>query len=246
MYVFKKSGFLCIIATILLVVFCGIFVGYLFNQNSVKQSSGKPYVLVIDAGHGGIDGGVSGRVTNVKESDLNLKISKKLSDIASNSIFDTVLTRKTADGLYGVATKGFKQKDMKKRAEIITNSGANFVISIHQNKFSDASRRGIQVFYSDNENNTTEKFAIHMQNYLNNQLNLPTINRTFNAQKGDFFIVKCSRIPTIIIECGFLSNSEDEKLLIDNKYQDKLVANILSGLISFINEINETKMNDNT
>ncbi len=245
MYVLKKSVILCIIAVVISVVLMGTMLGIAPLNNVAKIASTKPYTLVIDAGHGGVDSGVTGVSTKVKESDINLAISKKLSNIANNSIFNTVMTRKTADGLYGLATNGFKQRDMKKRKEIINNSGADFVISIHQNRFSSSSRRGIQVFYSDNGNKDTIRFAEYMQNYLNITLNIPTINRSFACQNGDFYIVKCSNIPTIIIECGFLSNVEDEKLLIDTKYQDKLVSNILSGLIGFISDKNEDKIEGN-
>lgn len=245
MYVLKKSVILCIIAVVISVVLVGTMLGIAPLNNGAKIASTKPYTLVIDAGHGGVDSGVTGVSTKVKESDINLAISKKLSNIANNSIFNTVMTRKTADGLYGLATNGFKQRDMKKRKEIINNSGADFVISIHQNRFSSSSRRGIQVFYSDNGNKDTIRFAEYMQNYLNITLNIPTINRSFACQNGDFYIVKCSNIPTIIIECGFLSNVEDEKLLIDTKYQDKLVSNILSGLIGFISDKNEDKIEGN-
>lgn len=244
MYVLKKSGILCISITIILVVLLSILLGGMLKSDSIKNTSTKPYTLVIDAGHGGVDGGVTGVSTGVKESDLNLVLSKKLSNIASSGIFNTILTRKTADGLYGLATKGFKQRDMQKRAEIIAKSGANFVISIHQNTYSNASRRGIQVFYSDNGNGETKTFATYMQNYLNTTMNIPTINRGFTAQNGDFFIVKCSKIPSIIIECGFLSNVDDERLLLDSKYQDKLVANILSALQGFIEEQNKKKFDE--
>ncbi len=235
MIVLRKRQILYVVAVVIL----GVVLGAFLVGSVTTASSQKGLVLVIDAGHGGVDGGVTGKNTKVKESDLNLAIAKKLEKLAESSNFKTVMTRKTADGLYKMATNGFKTRDMQKRKEIIGSSGANYVISIHQNRYHDEKRRGVQVFYSDNGNENTKKFALCMQNYLNKQINIPTVNRSYVAQEGDFFIVKCSNIPTIIIECGFLSNAEDEKLLVTEEYQNHLANVILSGLIQFVNEIGE-------
>lgn len=240
MLVLKKRNILVVLAIIVISVIFGITLTGLYGE----IASGKVFTLVIDAGHGGVDGGVIGVKTKTKESDINLSISKKLENISRKANFETIMTRKTADGLYGLATRGFKARDMAKRKEIINNAGADFVISIHQNKYSKSSRRGTQVFYSKNGNKLTKNMAESMQNYINKELNVPTLNKSFAAQEGDFFIVKCSKIPTIIIECGFLSNEEDEKLLIDENYQNKLANVIFSGLMSFINEIYSQKLID--
>lgn len=240
MLVLKKKNIIFVVTIVVIAVIFGLTLGGLVDE----MASAKPYNIVIDAGHGGIDGGVVGTITKTKESDINLSISKKLEKEFLSANFNVTMTRKTADGLYGLATNGFKSRDMQKRKEIINNSGADFVISIHQNKFTNSSRRGIQVFYSNNGNEQTEKMAKSMQNYLNKTLNIPNINRCFEAKEGDFFIVKCSKIPTIIIECGFLSNPEDEKLLVDEKYQTKLANTIMSGLISFINEVNSDNLDN--
>lgn len=235
MIVLKKKQILCVLS----VVIFGVLSAVILAGFSQSASSQKGLVLVIDAGHGGIDGGVVGKNTKVKESDLNLQIAKKLEKLATGSSFSTVMTRKTADGLYGMATSGFKSRDMQKRKEIINSSSADYVISIHQNRFHDEKRRGAQVFYSKNGNENTVKFAESMQNYLNKQLNIPTVDRAYSAQEGDFFIVKCSNIPTIIVECGFLSNAEDERLLSTESYQNKLANILLSGLLQFVSELNE-------
>lgn len=240
MIVLKKK-ILCVLSVVLL----GVFFAVILAGFSQGVSGQKGLVLVIDAGHGGIDGGVVGKNTKIKESDLNLQIAKKLEKLATGSSFSTVMTRKTADGLYGVATNGFKRRDMQKRKEIINSSSADYVISIHQNRYHDEKRRGVQVFYSKNGNDNTVKFAESMQNYLNKHLNIPTVDRSYSAQEGDFFIVKCSSIPTIIVECGFLSNAEDEKLLSTESYQNKLANILLSGLLQFVSNQSEEGITPN-
>ena len=94
------------------------------------------FTVCIDAGHGGVDGGVTGVNTGVKESDLNLSVSRLLKEHFESCGITVVMTRKTKDGLYGTATSGFKRRDMEKRREIIEQSKPDMVISIHMNKYS--------------------------------------------------------------------------------------------------------------
>ena len=102
----------------------------------------RPMCIVLDAGHGGIDGGVVGRETGIKESDLNLSVTVNLKTILQQAGFDVVLTRKTEAGLYGAATKGFKKRDMQRRKEIIEEAKPIAMISIHQNYFPIRASRG--------------------------------------------------------------------------------------------------------
>ena len=112
-------------------------------------SAGSMPVVVIDAGHGGIDAGVYGVNTAVKESDINLVIAKKLRGRFVNAGFECVMTRTTNGGLYGNTSKGFKMRDMQQRRRTIEESGADMVISIHQNTCPLPSRRGSHVFYEE-------------------------------------------------------------------------------------------------
>ena len=137
------------IVIIVAFVFSVICLAPFFEAGVKEANAGKNnrFCVVIDAGHGGIDGGVTGRNSKVAESEINLAIALKLQKLFENAAIKTVLTRKNAGGLYGLATKGYKRRDMQKRAEIIKNSGADLFISIHQNFYSDSSRRGAQVFF---------------------------------------------------------------------------------------------------
>lgn len=186
------------------------------------------FVVVIDAGHGGIDGGVVGGVTGVKESDLNLEMAYLLKDKFENCGFKAVLTRKDKNGLYGDSTDGFKQRDMRRRKEIITEAKADMVISLHMNKFSSSARSGPQVFY-DGSSEGGEALAKSVQTMLND-----FTGNTHSALEGDYYMLKCTSAPSVIVECGFLSNPEDEKKLTDADYRDSLCEVILRGALYYM------------
>ena len=136
----KLIGFLAILLSIAMTA--GVCL-YALTQTAAGSTR---LTIVIDAGHGGIDGGVVGRTTGEKESDINLAISQLLQAEFEEAGFLVVQTRPTQAGLYGSATQGYKKRDMQKRAEIIEASAPAAVISVHQNFFSLSSRRGAQVF----------------------------------------------------------------------------------------------------
>jgi N-acetylmuramoyl-L-alanine amidase len=194
--------------------------------NSFKSTNAQ--TIVIDAGHGGVDVGVNGVNTGVKESEINLYITKYLRGYFVNAGFNVVLTRSTQGGLYGTSTKGFKLRDMKKRREIIQDSLADMVISIHQNKCALPSKRGAIVFYeSDSESGKT--LAETIQNELNKIDDYPTQS----ALAGDYYILKCTQSPSVIVECGFLSNEYDESLLTTEEFQKKIAYTIFKGAVAY-------------
>ena len=195
-----------------------------------KNASNQPkfsYTVVIDAGHGGIDGGVTGVNTGVKESDLNLSIANILKDKFISAGFKVVMTRTTSAGLYGTMSKGFKLRDMKKRKEIINSAKPDLMISVHLNKFSDSSRRGAQVFYKiDNEN--SKRLADILQEEFNGT------GRKYSALKGDYYVLNESNCPAVICECGFLSNPQDEILLLTESYREKVAETIVRGAVKYL------------
>lgn len=199
------------------------------NKNNVESSQ---YKIVLDAGHGGVDGGVSGVNTGVKESELNLIITKKLEKKLLEAGFSVVLTRKTDAGLYGLATENLKRKDMQKRQEIINKERPNLVLSIHLNKFSVSTRRGAQVFYKNGDENA-KLLANSIQNAFNLMEEAP---RQSSALVGDYYILKCSNYPSVIAECGFLSNPDDESLLITDEYQEKIAYSIYRGIVEYLSK----------
>lgn len=186
--------------------------------------------IVIDAGHGGVDGGVVGTTTGAKESDINLSISRLLQRKFEEAGFLVVQTRPTEAGLYDVATAGYKRRDMEKRAEIIKKNTPAIMVSVHQNFFSQVSRRGAQVFYRE-DSELSKTLACLVQTSLNS---MPECVKKTSALAGDYFVLNCSDTPSVIVECGFLSNPQDEALLIGKAYQEKIAAAIASGVLSFL------------
>lgn len=123
----------------------------------------KPaFTVVLDAGHGGVDGGVTGITSGVKESDLNLKIVFALKKRLEKFGFKVVLTRNSEAGLYGSSQKGFKRRDMQKRKEIINGARADAFLSVHLNYYSSPTRRGAQAFFKS-EDEKGRKLAEYIQ-----------------------------------------------------------------------------------
>lgn len=197
---------------------------------TASASESMRFTVVIDAGHGGIDGGVVGLESGVKESDINLDLSRRLGRCFEDAGFTVVMTRETEAGLYGTATSGYKRRDMLKRSEIINSSNPALVISVHQNFFPMRSRRGAQVFFRET-NERSKTLACLIQASLND---MPECARKSDPLKGDYFVLNCNDFPAVIVECGFLSNAEDEALLLDAGYRDKVAAAIAKGAVSYL------------
>ena len=190
--------------------------------------------IVLDAGHGGVDGGVTGKETKIKESDINLAITYQVKAELEALGFEVVLTRKTESGLYGTATKGFKKRDMQKRRQIIEETDPAMVISLHQNFYPTRNTRGAQVFYSKG-NAGGQRLALLMQKELN-VLYAKEGARARNAASGQFYMLECSDCPSVLVECGFLSNREDERLLTSEGWQKTLGQTIAASAMSYFSD----------
>ena len=216
------------ISALLVIVLCFTF---LFHLKAEKVNTPTGVIsIVIDAGHGGIDGGVSGVLTKVSESEINLAISQKLGNLFEECGFSVTQTRNSSGGLYGYLGAGFKKRDMRAREQIIKRANPTLVISIHQNTFSDSSRRGAQVFYYPGRE-SSRVLASCLQSQLNS---MAESVKKASVLSGDYYILKVSPCPAVIVECGFLSNAEDEKLLISEEYQEKLANQIFYGCLQFL------------
>ena len=217
----------------LIVIFAAVIVaGAVFGLvagavTAYSHSDGK--TIVIDAGHGGVDAGVTGKVTSTKESEINLYISKYLRGYFADAGFNVVMTRTTQGGLYGLSTKGFKMRDMKKRKEIIEQNDADMVISIHQNFCPLPSKRGGTVFF-DKSSDCGRELAQSIQKNLNAMKECVKANE---ALAGDYYMLKCTKNPSVIVECGFLSNADDEALLITAEYQKSIAYAIFKGAVTY-------------
>ena len=219
-----------IVIALLLLIVAQLFLTVFLCTRLVsdRNLSYVDFTVVIDAGHGGIDGGVV--ANGVKESDLNLEYSKSLGKYFSERGFNVVYTRKTNEGLYGLATNGFKMRDMLKRKEIIQAAQPNIVISVHMNRFSSSSRSGPQVFFQEDDT-AGRQLAESMQRVFNTF----TGNR-HEAIGGDFFICRESPATAVIVECGFLSNANEASRLQTEEYRGELCAKIFEGVMLYLYE----------
>ena len=233
MHIFLRKRNVLIVFTLVCSLVAFIVCANALGTVSVKSSDEYKVKIVLDAGHGGIDGGVSGVNTNVKESDLNLKIVKALKRQLENAGMQAVLTRENEDGLYGNAAYGsLKRKDMERRRDIINEAKPDLVVSIHLNKFSSSSRRGAQVFYKKGSEKG-KMLADCIQNSFNS---MEEATRSYSALTGDYYILNCTEYPSVIAECGFLSNPEDEKLLLTEEYREKVAYAVFKGIVNYFSE----------
>lgn len=196
-----------------------------------SASSGRPFVVVIDAGHGGADPGKIG-INGSLEKDINLEIAQKLSWYLEQADVQTVLTRETDTGLYRDTDTRKKMADMKKRCEIIADSHADLVVSIHQNSYHEESVSGGQVFYyrSSEKGKRLAELLQKRFDYV-----LGEKNRRLAKPNGNYYLLLHVKCPIVIVECGFLSNRREAALLGDKEYQDKLAWTIHLGILEYRN-----------
>ena len=215
------------------------FVG---RQAAVTVSSGNlltaetekthKFCVVIDAGHGGEDPGKVG-VGGTPEKDLNLSVAKQLAILLEQADVKVVMTRNGDEGLYEPGTTGKKVQDMKRRVAIMDEANPDLVVSIHQNSYSDSRAHGAQVFYYSSSEEG-KKLASLIQKRLVEGLDPE--NRRLEKENDSYYLLKKARSPIVIVECGFLSNREEEQLLCDPVYQQKAVWQIHMGILQYLNQ----------
>ncbi len=185
-------------------------------------------VVIIDAGHGGGDPGAIG-ITGTLEKDINLNIALKLQQFIEKN-GGTVLMTRVDDEMLGTT----KREDMKIRKKLREENSGDIFVSIHLNSFPKSNCNGAQTFYADNEESKVlaEKIQKNMVKFLDED------NTRIAKKLSDVYLLKKVNIPSIIVECGFLSNSKEEKLLADEQYQSKIAFAVYSGILEFFNEEN--------
>lgn len=211
-------------------ILLGILSVFLFGEKTIPAMNEEKFVykrkcIIIDAGHGGVDGGATS-CTGVLESQLNLQIALRLEDLLHLVGLDTVMIRRADVSVYteGESIAAKKVSDLKERVRIVNSTDDAVLISIHQNTFSDPRYSGAQVFYATSEG--SQKLARAMQQALVESLN-PESNR--KAKKGSsIYLLEKIKNTGVLVECGFLSNPEEEKKLRTDAYQLKLCSVIAS------------------
>lgn len=202
------------------------------SSTQTEDSSDAPKklgVIVLDAGHGGPDPGKVG-INDVLEKNINLSIVLKIKPLLEEYGFDVHLTR-DSDAILGPANSAhFKRDDMIARVDMIKQLNPFFTISIHQNSFPKESVKGPQVFYyKDSVESAT--MAQVMQNSLNQYLN-PQKKREAQSNTN-YYLLTRTPTPTVIVECGFLSNPDEAALLATDAYQQKVAEAVSMGVVSY-------------
>lgn len=220
-------------AIVILFLFFGAYIG----GRTVRVISENLPVLdrkciVIDAGHGGIDGGAVS-CNGIFESQINLEIALKLDDLCHLLGLNTKMIRTSDCSVHteGSSIASQKVSDLKERVRIANETENAIVVSIHQNKFAQSRYSGAQVFYANAQG--SEALATEIQNLYSQSLN-PSNNRKIKRADGIYLMQKIT-CPGVLVECGFLSNPEEEALLQNDAYQQKICCVIASACSRFLN-----------
>lgn len=212
----KRSFFIFVLCVMLLPLLVHAM------QNNAPLSGVR---IVLDSGHGGNDMGASHG--GVEEAPLNLKLTLKLKKELESYGCDVVLTRKDENDLASENSLNRKKDDLRKRISIINDERNDLLVSIHMNKYEDERVRGLHVFYSK-QFPSSKILASSIQEAVNLQM-----NQKKEIKPGDFYILNESRIRGVLIECGFISNSEQRKDLMNESYQNQLVKSIAEGILHY-------------
>lgn len=187
--------------------------------------------VVIDAGHGGIDPGKVG-INGAEEKDINLQIALLVKQFLEANDVRVVMTRETEEGLYDADASNKKVQDMKRRIEKIDEVSPVLTVSIHQNSYPEEYVHGAQVFYY-NGSAEGQRLAEEIQAQLIAKVD-PENKRQIKANDS-YYLLKKTGIPIVIVECGFLSNSEEAAKLCSEEYQEKVAWAVHMGILQYLN-----------
>lgn len=234
MIILRKKRLITMIL-ILLISFGALSINISKDRLKTIETSAVPVlnkVVIVDAGHGLPDGGAVSS-NGVTESEINLQIAFKLKNLLEQGGNKVILTRSDENGIYDANSNTIREKkisDVRKRVEIGNNSGADIFVSIHLNKIEQSKYYGWQTFYKTGSEKS-QLLAEKIQESLNNAIQRE--NHREPAKLNSVYIMKHIEIPICIIECGFLSNPEEEKLLQTDEYQEKLAWGIYNGISDY-------------
>lgn len=214
-----------------------IGMGFFIKIGSVKPASlnllTQP-TIIIDAGHGGIDGGAVG-VDGIVEKNINLSISQKLRDLFVLSGFNVVMTRDADISIHDEGVTGARNQkvsDLNNRLKIIRDNPGGIFISVHQNQFTASQYHGAQIFYSTNSE-SSQNLAEILQRRMREELD-PENNREIKPAGDDLFLLRYSPTTAILAECGFLSNPTEAHKLTDDEYQNDIAFVIYSSVLEYL------------
>ncbi len=188
-------------------------------------------VIIIDPGHGGFDPGKNG-INGEDEKDINLKIALKLRDYLEQSGAVVIMTRTTDDDVDGMDGVKHKRKDMAGRKKIA--EGGDLLVSVHQNSFSQPSVKGAQTFYNKTSKEgklLADSIQKSIKEYADKE------NRRETKSNSDYYVLRATDMPAVIVECGFLTNPEEERKLNTDEYQNTMAWSIYIGIVRYFENV---------
>lgn len=232
----EKKSIIAIITAFLIILSAMLYLTFMANFSAAEASS-MPVTqktVIVDAGHGGDDGGAIG-IDGTVEKDINLDIALKLEKILKFYGFNVIMTRTQDvmtcdDGLDSLRKR--KISDIHNRFELMRKNPDAIFISVHQNKFEDSSQHGTQVFYSGNDVRSKE-LAEAIQTSVTLTLQQKN-DRVVKKSGSGIYLLYHAKIPAVLVECGFISNSDEVKKLKDESYRMKLAILIADGLLKYL------------
>lgn len=203
------------------------------ETGTVALQETTKHVVVLDAGHGGLDPGKVG-VDGTLEKDINLSLVYKLKDMLEAADVTVVLTRVGDEGLYQENDTNKKRADMAARCQLIEAQEPDLAVSIHQNSYHEEAVKGAQVFYYE-KSKEGQRLAQILQKGFDRVLGE---ENTRQAKANDqYYLLLHTSCPVVIVECGFLSNWEEAVKLSDEGYQETLAWAIHLGILQYLNEM---------
>ena len=232
----KVKTIYLIILAVLLISFCIVMFSAFSNITAHTSADIDDRItVIIDAGHGGEDGGAE--VDGILEKDINLSIADKLADTLRLCGVRVTEIRDEDISVYDDSAQTLREKkvsDLKHRVEIVNGSENNILVSIHQNKFDNSAYSGTQVFYSTN-NDKSRVLAESIRNSVVSLLQNDN-TRELKPANSDIYLLDNATVPAVIVECGFLSNDEERAKLLDSGYQSEMAYSIAMGVLEYIDQ----------
>ncbi|WP_405345969.1 N-acetylmuramoyl-L-alanine amidase [Ruminococcus sp.] len=233
----KVKTIYLIILAVLLISFCIVMFSAFSNitAHTSADIDDDRITVIIDAGHGGEDGGAE--VDSILEKDINLSIADKLADTLRLCGVRVTEIRDEDISVYDDSAQTLREKkvsDLKHRVEIVNGSENNILVSIHQNKFDNSAYSGAQVFYSSNN----DKSRVLAESIRNSVISLIQNDNTreLKPANSDIYLLDNATVPAVIVECGFLSNDEERAKLLDSGYQSEMAYSIAMGVLEYIDQ----------
>ena len=223
---------ICSVSVLCLFLFGGLLYTAFSEPQSVTtaaKAEEKLPTIVIDAGHGGEDGGAD--ANGVLEKDVNLAVALRLRDMLTAGGYSVIMTRESDISIYDSSASTTREKkvsDLNNRVKIINGSSDNILVSIHQNKFEQSKYSGAQIFYSPNDPKSF-RLAEEIRRSVTGMLQ-PDNKRELKPADKSIFILSKAEVPAVIVECGFLSNQDEAAKLSDEEYQKKMAFAVFCGI----------------